>query len=94
MTIVGRAGLWRAAYQRLNQLQIRFWKLERPQITAGYPLHLLTEARLRFAVDLAAAEVQPHGSLRIRVFRHQDLVTNACADAELFDHLSLKACFM
>ena len=44
----------------------------------------MIEKRARLAVDFAAAEMQPHGFLRIRVLGHEQLGADAGVDTELF----------
>src|SRR6266542_2247220 len=79
------------SHQHSNQLRIGGRKLQRLQLRARDPAHLLADHRARLAAQFALEEMQLHHELGIWVRDRKDLSADAHAGVQLLEDLAFEA---
>src|SRR6185369_14889091 len=79
--------------QKIHELVIGRWKLERRQILPRHPSHLLVHLRNRFAAKGAFEEMKFHAALGILMTGGQEFASDGGVDRQLFTQLPQETTF-
>jgi hypothetical protein len=78
-------------HQQRNEVRVGGWKIQRRELIARDPAHLLSEDWPRFIEQVTPEEVQFDDAFGIRVGYSVNLLTHSKSSAELFANLAMEA---